>query len=46
MVSYLKGRTYRLKMFNNTMLRNSLELKTEEISGLWVKLHNEKLHGM
>jgi hypothetical protein len=41
-----KGRRCRLKMFDNTTLRNSLELKTEEVSGLWVKLHNEKLYGM
>jgi len=41
-----KGRTYRLKMLGNTMLRNSSELKTKEVSGLWVNLHNEKLKGM
>jgi hypothetical protein len=46
MVCHNKGRTYRLMTFDNTMLRNSLELKTEEVSGLLVKLHNEKLHCM
>ena len=33
-VSHPKERTCRLKVFDNTKLKNSLELKTEEVSGL------------
>jgi hypothetical protein len=35
---------YRLKVFENRMLRRLLETEKNEIIGSWIRLHNEKLH--
>jgi hypothetical protein len=35
---------YRLRMFNNRVLRKILGSKWEGVTGEWRKLHNEELH--
>ena len=36
----------RLRVFENTMLRRIFELKRDEVTGEWRKLHNEKLNDL
>jgi hypothetical protein len=35
---------YRLRVFENRVLRRILGPKTDEVTGGWRKLHNEELH--
>jgi hypothetical protein len=35
---------YRLKVFENSVLRRIFGPKREEVTGGWRKLHNEELH--
>jgi hypothetical protein len=37
---------YRLRVFQNSMLRRIFGLKINEITGGWRKLHNEELHNL
>jgi hypothetical protein len=37
---------HRLRMLENRMLRRVFELKRDEVTGSWRKLHNEKLHNL
>jgi len=36
----------RLRVFENTVLRRNLGLKKDEITGEWIKLHNEELYDL
>jgi hypothetical protein len=44
LVSHIKGRAYRLKVFENRVLRTIFGPKRDEVTGEWRKLHNEELH--
>jgi hypothetical protein len=37
---------YRLRVFENRMLRRILGPKMKEVTGDWRKLHNEELHNL
>jgi hypothetical protein len=37
---------HRLRVFENRMLRTILGLKSDEITGVWIKVHNEELHNL
>jgi hypothetical protein len=37
---------YRLRVFENRMLRRITGSKRDELTGSWRKLHNEKLHNL
>jgi hypothetical protein len=37
---------YRLRVFENTVLRRIFGPKTDEVTGGWRKLHNEELHNL
>jgi hypothetical protein len=37
---------HRLRMFETRVLRRIFELKRDEVTGGWRKLHNEKLHNV
>jgi hypothetical protein len=37
---------HRLRVFENRMLRRIFELKRNEVTGGWRKLHNEELHNL
>jgi hypothetical protein len=37
---------YRLRMFENRVLRKISEPKTDEVTDKWSRLHNEKLHDL
>jgi hypothetical protein len=37
---------HRLRVFKNRVLRRINELKREEVTGCWSKLHKEELHGL
>jgi hypothetical protein len=37
---------YRLRVFENRVLRRIFGPKRDEVSGGWRKLHNEELHGL
>jgi hypothetical protein len=41
MVSHIKGREYRLRVFENRVLRRIFGPKRDEVTGEWRKLHNE-----
>jgi hypothetical protein len=42
LVPNIKG--YRLRVFENRVLRRILRPKEEEVTGDWIKLQNEELH--
>jgi hypothetical protein len=37
---------HRLRVFENRVLRRIFELKRDEVTGGWRKLHNEELHNL
>jgi hypothetical protein len=37
---------YRLRVFENMVLRRIFELKRDEVTGGWRKLHNEEFHNL
>jgi hypothetical protein len=37
---------HRLRVFQNRMLRRIFGRKRNEVTGGWIKLHNEELHGL
>jgi hypothetical protein len=37
---------HRLRVFENRLLRRIFEPKRDEVTGGWIKLHNEELHGL
>jgi hypothetical protein len=37
---------YRLRVFENRVLRGTFESKMEEVAGDWRRLHNEELHNL
>jgi hypothetical protein len=37
---------YRLRVFENRVLRRIFEPKRDEVTGEWRKLHNEELHDL
>jgi hypothetical protein len=37
---------HRLKVFENRVLRRVFRLKRDEVTGGWIKLHNEELHAL
>jgi hypothetical protein len=37
---------YRLRVFENRVLRRIFGLKRDEVRGEWRKLHNKELHGL
>jgi hypothetical protein len=37
---------YRMKVFENRVLRRIFEPERDEVTGEWRKLHNEELHNM
>jgi hypothetical protein len=39
-----KGRTYRLRAYENRVPRKMFGPKKDEVTGEWRKLHNEELH--
>jgi hypothetical protein len=41
----LRG-VHRLRVFENKVLRRIFELKRDEVTGGWRKLHNEELHNL
>jgi hypothetical protein len=43
-VSDNKGGTYRLRVFENSVLRRIFGPKRDEILGSWGKLHGDQLH--
>jgi hypothetical protein len=42
----LASEEYRLRVFENRVLRSIFGLKRNEMTGEWRKLHNEKLHNL
>jgi hypothetical protein len=42
LVSGVKGRTHRLRVFGNMVLRRIFGPKRDEVTGGWRKLHNEE----
>jgi hypothetical protein len=44
LVSHIKGRAYKLRLFDNRVLRRICGPKRDEVTGEWRKLHNEELH--
>jgi hypothetical protein len=44
LVSHNKGRAYKLRVFENTVLRRLFGPKRVEVTGEWRKLHSEKRH--
>jgi hypothetical protein len=46
LVSHTKGREYRLRVFENRVLRRIFGPKRDEVTGDWRKLHNEELHNL
>jgi hypothetical protein len=44
LISHTKGEAYRLRVFENRVLRRIYGRKREEVRGGWRRLHNEKLH--
>jgi hypothetical protein len=44
LVSQIEGREHTLRDFENSLLRKVFELKKQEVTGGWRKLHNEQLH--
>jgi hypothetical protein len=37
---------HRLRVFENRVLRRIFVLKRDEVTGVWIKLHNEELHNL
>jgi hypothetical protein len=37
---------HRLRVFENRVLRRIFRPKRDEVTGGWIKLHNEELHGL
>jgi hypothetical protein len=37
---------HRLRVFENRALRRIFRLKRHEVTGGWIKLHNEELHNL
>jgi hypothetical protein len=37
---------YRLRVFENRVLRKASEPKRDEVTDKWIRLHNEKLHDL
>jgi hypothetical protein len=37
---------YRLRVFENRVLKRIFRPKTDEVTGGWIKLHNEELHNL
>jgi hypothetical protein len=46
LVADIEGGTYRLRVFENRMLRKIFGPKGDEATGVWRKLHNEELHDL
>jgi hypothetical protein len=46
LVSHAKGRAYRLRVFENRVLRRIFGSKRDEVTGEWRKLHNEELNNL
>jgi hypothetical protein len=46
LVSHNKGRTYRLLVFDNRVLRRIFEPKWDDVTGDWRKLHNEEFYNL
>jgi hypothetical protein len=46
LVCHIKGRAYRLRVFENMVLRRIFGPKRDEVTGEWTKLHSEKLHNL
>jgi hypothetical protein len=44
--SRIKGRTYRLRVFENRPLERIIGPKSDKITGSWRKMHNEELHNL
>jgi hypothetical protein len=46
LVSDIKGGTYRLRVFENRVLRSIFGPKRDEVKGEWRKLHNEEVRDL
>jgi hypothetical protein len=46
LVSHVDGRAYRLRVFENRVLRIVFGPKRDEVTGEWRKLHSEELHNL
>jgi hypothetical protein len=46
LVSHNKGSAYRLRVFENSVLRRRFGLKRVELMGEWRKMHNAELHNL
>jgi hypothetical protein len=46
MVSDIKGREHRLRVFENRALRRIFGPKKDEVTGGWRKLHNKEHHDL
>jgi hypothetical protein len=44
LVSNIKGRAHRLRVFENRVLREIFGPKRDEVTGEWRKFHNRELH--
>jgi hypothetical protein len=44
--SFIARKEYRLRVFENRVLSGILELKADEVTGEWRRLHNRELHGL
>jgi hypothetical protein len=44
--SRIKGRTYRLREFENKLLKRTIGLKRDKIIGSWRKMYNGELHNL
>jgi hypothetical protein len=46
LVSDIRRRAYRLRVFENRVLRRIFGPRRDEVTGEWRKLHNGELHNM
>jgi hypothetical protein len=46
LVSHIKERAYRLRVFENRVPWRIFRPKPDEVTGEWNKLHNEDLHNL
>jgi hypothetical protein len=46
LVSHTEGRTHRLRVCENRVLRRIFGPKREEVGGGWRRLNNEELHNL
>jgi hypothetical protein len=46
LISHVKGRTHRLRVCENRVLRRILGSRRDEVTGGWRKLRHEELHNL